>query len=187
MWKQLKIVISSIQAVIAITVFAIPKLTHSTHIVMDALSLQKLVVKLNFPLVIVWSPVLYAADRTSGSFAWLSGSLFIAVSLLIGAVFASSVAAFWYFLVSEIEMRTRGESMLRVNNWPAELAVATVLLCFGAGTGFYAYGSIKSLIYVRPFEAIVGGSFLIIWAAIFIAACVSDVASITSKRRLDYR
>jgi hypothetical protein len=95
----------------------------------------------------------------------LRGSLFITVVVLIGVVFISSVAAFWYFVVSEIEMRARGESMLRFRNRPVELIVATSLLCFGVGAGFYAYGSVKSLIYIRPLEAIVGGVLLAMWAA----------------------
>jgi len=70
-----------------------------------------------------------------------------------------SVALFWYFVISEVEMRKRGASMIRFRNRAAEIFAIIVLFASGVGAIRYAWTDGMLLAHIRgsKFEIVAGG------------------------------
>lgn len=164
MHKRLRIIVPAVQVLIVLAAFILPNLTHgnSQHLP-DIFALQNLVLKLNFPLVVIWSPVFYALDRLSPYLPPLHGVFFAMAVILVGSLLCSTVALLWYFVMTEIEMRRHGKSMLRPTGWFKKLLIAGLLFCFGVGTIIHAYFYAKSFFYFRPSQAVLGGFLLLAW------------------------
>jgi hypothetical protein len=183
MYKRLRMIVPAVQVLIVVAVYTLPKLSHTNReFDIEIFSVQNLVKKLNFPLVVIWSPVLYGADWLSRYLPPLRGALFAAAVLVVAALLASSVALFWYFVLTEIEMRRHGKSMLRLTGWFKELFIASLLFCFGAGSILHAYAYTRSLFHVRPAEAVLGGFFLLAWGVAFIGVSVHDIVSFSRNK-----
>ena len=95
----------------------------------------RLVLKLNFPLVVLLLTVAYpigvATSDTSGVVlrAVTSGVYDLAI--------LTSTAAFWYFVV-EVEMGKRRARCLRFSGRPIERLKATVMILVGVGAAVFA-------------------------------------------------
>ena len=134
--------------------------------------------KLNFPLAGVWLAMFYP-------FSFVQPSSF--TQILSPALVLTSTAAFWYFVVVEVERRKRGSSCLRFSSRSIETVKATVLILLGIGAAVYAFWDGNRLVKfdlanrhyyfwaVTVADALVGGLLLLGWAMAFIAIGVQDI------------
>jgi hypothetical protein len=144
---------------------------------------RDIVMKLNFPVILVWSPIVGVMEHFSG-YLNPTSTVMMAVSLVLFVAASSlSIFLFWYFLAVEVEMRFQNRSMIRFKNWPAETCKALVFFAVGIGSIVYAIFEASRLLHRSNADAVVGGALLLAWGAIFIATSVSDVAFFVRTRR----
>jgi hypothetical protein len=171
-------IFSVIQMLIVVAVYAAPKLnTADLNFHISAFSFQNVAVKLNFPLAAAWSIVFYTVERLNPYLPDVKGLLFVPALIVVAALLASSVAVFWYFVLTEVEMRRHGRSMLRFNGWFKEISVAGFLFCFGSGTLLHAYSYATSTFYFHPIEVVFGAFFLVAWGVTLVGLSVYDILS----------
>src|ERR1700685_3934571 len=109
---RLRIIIPLLQVVILILAFSLDPLLSKRFVTRSDLEIayvvtpEHLALKLNFPLAVLGLPVLYASSgflpRSSPTSAL--GAVIFGVFFL---VVVTSTAAFWYFVVLEVEKRKR--------------------------------------------------------------------------------
>jgi hypothetical protein len=187
MYRRLRILVPAIQVLLVVAVYALPKfmsIYKKLFLESAVYFTQDLIDKMNFPLVAIWSPILLAADKLSSYFPPLTGLIFVVAAITFSGLVLSSVAVFWYFFVTEIEMRRRGKSMLMLSRLPKQLSVTVVLLLFGVGALIYAYTSA-----VRPSghlnineDKIPGGVILFAWGIALIGIAVHDLRKFLRER-----
>jgi hypothetical protein len=155
----------------------------------DVSAFQELIRKLNFPLEVAWSPVLYAADRFGGRSGAGGESLFVAEVMIAAILFLASVAAFWYFVTVEIEMRTQGHSMLMFSTLPKQLSVSGVMLLFGLLAVWEMFsGKFASLgLLNMDSYRIARGLILFAWGVILIGCACWDLKTFFARRTLSSR
>jgi hypothetical protein len=144
-----------------------------------------IVLKLNFPLAIPWAPVLYLTDLTFST----SRSSGTPVTVMFGVLdlcILATVALFWYFVVAEVQERSRGSSLIRFSRLSLEIPKTFVLATVGAAAIAFACwdghrllltGTLnRSALYWNcMIRAVVGGLFLVAWALILIKASIQDL------------
>jgi hypothetical protein len=189
---RLRIIIPLLQVLLIILAFAaddligklgwsLPGLRYAC-----AVTLPTLVLKLNFPLVVLWLPIAYPMSvisyRSSGASS-PTGVMLVVSDLAI----LTSAAAFWYFVVVEVEMRRRKASCLRFSGRFMERTKATVMILVGIGAAVYALWDGHRLVVLDQMnrhhlfwsgvvaDALIGGIFLVGWAAALITIGVQDV------------
>ena len=162
MSKKLRIWVAMVQALLAVSVLSWAKFGSGTVYDYYAHGIRDLVTHLNLPLAIMWIVVSFPFHWLSNYIPPATGLAGSALTALLAAGMAFSVAAFWYLVVTEIQMRRRGLSMLRPLSrlWASFVVVA--LFCFGAGVFTYACPSVSIAaqvprfarsIFVRPSPA----------------------------------
>ena len=114
MGKKLRVAVPAFQVLSIALIVAWSNLCHDPRIVVNYFGpTRDLLLKENFPLVVVLAPIAYALDRVGevigpvGGTSQAIGTAFFGLLLFIGA------ALFWYLVVVEVQMRVRGESLLR--------------------------------------------------------------------------
>jgi hypothetical protein len=179
MYKRLKILVPAVQVLLVVGVFLWYKAPHSEHVLTQYVGpARDVVIKLNFPLLILWSPILYITEW----FPLFLSPSHPATQVLGIAVFAlalvSSVAVFWHLVLVELELRSQGRSMIRSSNWFAETCKAVLLVLCGLGALIYAYTEASRLLLLgrSKFDAFGGGLFLVAWSAVLIGTSISDIA-----------
>jgi hypothetical protein len=193
MHKRLRIIVPAAQ-VLAFVVLYAAKLAGDYPIDYYA---QKLILKINYPLLPVWVATGYPVDRVTPHLPALWGWRDIVVRTVFGALVVSGVALFWYFVVTEAEVRRHGKSMLRFSGAFKELLTVTLMFLLGVGAFIYAYNSRLSWIpHARSRGTVVelaaaiadqflGGLILITWGAVLIGLAVHDLAAFLKDRRND--
>jgi hypothetical protein len=153
----------------------------------DSYRLMHLVWEVNYPLLVVWLPAAYALDWLGRFPPYVSGWISTAVEILIIALFLSSMALFWYFVATEIELRRQGKSGLRFTGTFKESLAVGILFLFGALALFYAYGI--RLNWITPWRgrttplevAICHGDLffrrliMVIWGLVFLRLAIHDL------------
>lgn len=190
---RLRFVIPLLQVLFVILAFSLDPLL-SRHFVMRSdleiayvVTPLHLVLKMNFPLAIVGLPAIY-----------LTGLVFPgarppteAVGTVIFGIYAlailASTAAFWYFVVVEVEMRKHGASCLRFSGRHLEKLKAVVLILIGIGAAIFALWDGRRLVVLDQVnrhhlfwssvvaDALIGGLFLFGWAAALITIGAQDI------------
>jgi hypothetical protein len=183
MYKGLKIAVPAIQ-LLAAFVFALPKYYHNIRFyeyhLNDIHNFQSVVVGLNFPVVALWVVIFLPLAYIPS----LNGTLPPpAVTISVAILLALSVALFWYLVVTEIEMRTHGRSMLRFSGWLKKGTTLIVLLSFGIGSLVYGYVESWPLRHARPTEAVLVGIFPAIWGTVFIGMGMHDLVMSLRRER----
>src|SRR6185437_9312437 len=98
MHKRLQLLIPAVQLLICIVTFSWYRFIHSDVLLLKyAVPARDIVMKLNFPLMILWAPFSYGLDR-------LFSAPYREVTLIVGAAIVgvalfSNIALFWYFVV----------------------------------------------------------------------------------------
>lgn len=100
---------------------------------------------------------------------------------------------FWYFVAVEVEMRSRGASLIRSSRRILEALKAVVLAATGLGGIAYVYWDGHRLLLLEEIypsrgngslmaDAIIGGLFSAIWAIVLIMLSFHDLQVAFRKR-----
>jgi hypothetical protein len=178
MWRRLRTWVPIFQVLLADSVFAWTKLGSGQVYDYYAHAVRDLVVHLNLPLVAIWIVIFLPFRRFTDSVVNVRGPLATVMYVLFGVALTISVAAFWYFVVTEVEKRARGLSVLRPSNSLGTVISVIVLLCFGAGAVWYAYMASRPLWYVARSGAILTGVLPTIWGCVFFCMAIQDLLSL---------
>ena len=136
MYKRLRIIVPAVQVLIVVVIvlsekFVINDRLYHTYVAPTYV----LVWKLNFP----YHVFLLALDRALRPIPSISGTPFTVIVAVLAVMLLLMLALFWYFVVTEIKMRSQGKSMLQFTGRISELFTVTVLFCFGVGSIWSAY------------------------------------------------
>ena len=116
----------------------------------------------------------------------MPGVLTLGGIVLLIAVMAVSVGAFWYFVVVEVEKRAHGLSMLRPSSRLRAIVALIALLCFGTGAFWYAYVVSRPLWYVARRGAILTGLFPTIWGTILVGMAIVDFMMLLNRKEAQH-
>jgi len=191
-FKYLSLILPSVQVLILIAyiVFkASPAFPSEGYRLMD------LIWRVNYPLTAALLPSGYVIDGLCRYLPGITGGwIETATAILFITFLLSSMALFWYFVATEIEMRRQGKSRLRfAGTVKGSLAVA-VLFVFGTAALFYAYRT--SLDWISPGNrsatflevAIFHGDLyferliMVIWGLIFLRMAIHDFIILWVKK-----
>jgi hypothetical protein len=189
MYKRLKIIVPAAQVLAIVCMFGwerVPQVERTISLYI--LPTRQIIMNLNFPLVIIWWPIIQAIEWLNGYLPFLrepstTGTIGIALALF------SSIALFWYFVVAEIQMRGDGKSLVRFSNRTVELVKVVVLFLCGVGTLFHAYTETMrpsrhglSHYGLWPVEIILSLLFLVAWGGTFIGLSIFDFKKLTTNK-----
>src|SRR5262249_782436 len=107
-----------------------------------------MVMHVNFPLAVFWAPVfLFLEWASASSYINISnGPAVMAIGSLLGLAIVTSIASFSYLVVTEVELRSQGRSLIRFSSGTLEMVKAVVLAALGVSGMVYAYwGSSRQL------------------------------------------
>jgi hypothetical protein len=193
---RLRIIIPLLQVLILILTFSLDPLLSKRYVTRSDLAVayivtpERLVLKLNFPLAILGMPIVYLTARAFPNTGSPTGALH---ALIFGAyvlAILTSAAMFWYLVVVEVEMRKRNSSCLRFSGRHLEKLKAVVLILMGAGTvvfalwdshGLIVRSRINSLYWSSLADTLIGGLFLLGWAAALITIGVQDIVRVQAQ------
>jgi len=187
---RLRIIVPLLQVLVLILAFSLDPLLSKRYVTRSDLEVayivtpERLALKLNFPLAILGLPVIYAslAFSSGGPSTGVLGTVLFGIYVL---VIVTSAAAFWYLVVVEVEMRKRKASCLRfLGRRYLEKLKAVVLILIGVsaavfalwdGHGLIVRSRINSLYWSSLADALIGGFFLLGWAAALVTMGVQDI------------
>jgi hypothetical protein len=118
----------------------------------------------------------------------------VAIAVVFDLAVLTSIAFFWYFVVVEIEKRNHGSSLIRFSSQPLEIVKAVVLIAAGIGAVVLACWDARRLLLLGQLygrmlywsdmiNAIVGGLFLLAWAAVLITISVKDIKLVLRRNQ----
>ncbi len=195
-----RIIIPLIQVLILVLVFSLDPLLSKRYVTRSDLEIayvvtpEHLVLKLNFPLAILGLPAIYVGGLAFSQVSSLTGVLGAVISGVYVLAILTSTAAFWYFVVVEVEMRKRKASCLRFSGRHMERLKATVMILIGLSAAIYALWDGHRLVVldrvnrhglfwsVVVADALIGGLFLVGWAVALITMGVQDIVRVSDSR-----
>jgi magnesium-transporting ATPase (P-type) len=190
MYKRLRIIVPAAQVLAFVAVYAL----RFAAVYPLGYYAQRLILKINYPLLPIWVATGYPVDRVTPHLPALWGWRDIAVRSMFGALVVSSVALFWYFVITEAQMRRHHKSMLRFSGAFKESLTVTLMFVLGVGALIYAYNSRLSWIpHARSqgsalelaaaiTDQFLGGLVLITWGAVLIGLAVDDLVTFLKGR-----
>jgi len=178
--RSLKIAAATLQAFVAILSYNLNRFfPNSRWSHPDASFVKDLVGKLNFPLETMWTVIFLGIDRLSRYVPRLPNSLFNIALLAVGLLIVLSVAAFWWFVLSEVEVRLQGRSFMRRSRPSTQAPISFALAVLGVWAIVEACRA-----PMAPFNSgnenyylLVRGLILFIWAAILLIVAIFDFAA----------
>lgn len=195
---RLRIIIPVLQVLLLILAFSLDPLLNRRHVMRSDLEVAyvntplHLVLKLNFPLAILELPVIYF---TGLAFSHISSSTGAPGDVIFGVyalAIVATTAAFWYLVVVEVEMRKRKTSCLRFSGRLLERLKAIVMILIGVGAAVYVLGDgFRHLVVLDQLtrnhnfwsvfvvDVLIGGLFLVGWAAALITMGVQDIRRVS--------
>jgi len=197
---RLRIIIPLLQVLIFILAFSLDAHLSARYLgrsyylrAISVTTLSHLVLKLNFPLLVLWLPIAYPMSAVSYHSPHASSPTGVILTLW-NLTILTSLAAFWYLVVVEVEMRKRKASCLRFSGRLMERLKATVMILIGVGAAVYAlWDGYRQLVVLdqinrlhlwRSFvvDTLTGGLLLIGWAAVLITIGVQDWVRVSGSR-----
>lgn len=191
MHKRIRIVVPAVQTLAFVAVWLLKRaaLTSDAVNFNYYIPAESLVTRLNYPLMECWwilDYVLYRLHLPNPD----SGVVFLALVLVVGFVFLSSVALFWYLVVREIELRIQRKSLLKFTGTIRPMLASAVLFCTGVGALVSACKDARAQhpLMLRNGSAlgllltVLPEVFLLVWATVLIAMSVSDFRSLMADR-----
>ncbi|HWR17813.1 MAG TPA: hypothetical protein VN577_23490 [Terriglobales bacterium] len=181
MYKRLKLIVPIVQ-VLAVLVLLWAKHWESLTIYQTYVApTERIIRAVNIPLVFAWYPILWLLEHASPYLSPEGGAPLILGIIVFGLILVLSIALFWYFVVTEIELRKQGKSLLKFPDWFRELAVAVGLFGFGIGAIVCAITDQQSRLWMH-FGGINFGIALVIlpplillvWAVVLIGISIHD-------------
>src|ERR1700687_809749 len=181
MHKRWRTVLPTVQLLIVVGTFVWYNLDKSDAGLVYAYPAHDIIIKVNFPIAFVWSPILYFMERFPDYFNPVSVVMKTISLMLFVMALGLSVVLFWYFLTVEVEMRLRNGSLIRFRNWLPETCKAFILLAMGTGAIVYAVLEAHRLLHQSNTDAVIGGAFLLAWGALFITTSIRDIVFFLRK------
>ncbi len=198
---KLRIIIPLLQVLIFILAFSLEARLSARYLgrsyylrAICVTTLFDLVLKLNFPLVVLWLPIAYPMSAVSYHSPHASSPTGVILGVWDLAIL-TSIAAFWYLVVVEVEMRKRKTSCLRFSGRLMERVKATVMILIGVGAAVYAlWDGYRQLVVLDQInrmhlfwssfvvDTLIGGLLLIGWAAALITIGVQDMVRVSGSR-----
>ena len=134
--------------------------------------------------MLVLTPIVLVIDSCSKHFPSATGTTFVVVTALSAVALMSIIWLFWYLVVTEVELRKRGETLLRLRGFISESIKITALLLMGLAAFAYAYRDGELLLRLgrSKVDAILGGLFLAAWGIVLIRLSIQDVMTLFGKR-----
>jgi len=202
---RLRVIVPLLQVLLLILAFSLDPLLSRRYVMRPDLEfayvvtpLRIVVMKLNFPLAILGLPVVYLTRLAFLHVSSPTGALRSVIQGVYDLAILTSTAAFWCFVVVEFEMRKHNASCIRLSARNAERLKAIVMILIGASAAVYALWDGHRLFALDQVnrhhlfwravvaDALIGGLFLVGWAAALIAIGVQDIATVSGSRtRLD--
>jgi len=199
---KLRIIIPLLQVLIFVLAFSLVARLSARYLgrsyylsAICVTTLFHLVLKLNFPLVILGLPIIYLTSLALSYVSPPTGALRAVISGACVLAILTSIAAFWYFVVVEVEMRKRKTSCLRFSGQFMERLKATVMILIGVGAAVYAlWDGYRQLVVLDQInrmhlfwssfvvDTLIGGLLLIGWAAALITIGVQDMVRVSGSR-----
>lgn len=194
MHRYLRIVVPAVQVSAVLCLLGWERLAHTERTLsFYVLPLRHTLLNLNFPLVILWWPIIEFIEVLSGYLAFLSqqtGMLAIIAAGVTAVGVISSVALFWYFVVVEIQMRSKGKSLVNSSNVALNFAKVSIFFLCGVGTFIHAYSETIRLFQhglapygLWPAEIVLGALLLTVWGTTFIGVSIADFRKLTAIRK----
>jgi hypothetical protein len=198
--KKLRVVIPLLQVLILILAFSLDPLLGRRYVMRSDLAIayivtpEHLMLKLNFPLVILGLPAIYLGDLAFPQMNSRAGALGAVISGVYVLVLLASTAAFWYFIIVEVEMRKRRASCFRFSGRLMEKLKATVMILIGLSAAVYAFWDGHRLVILDQVnrhylfwsavvaDALIGGLILIGWAVVLITMGVQDMVRVSALK-----
>jgi hypothetical protein len=182
--KRPGIVVAGLQVLIIIVLVAVHYVWRDPHFLVRYYEpARNLVLKENFPLVVLLAPVAYALQLCGGLPSPVRGICLAIGTTFLGIALLPSVGFFWYFVATETGMRMRGQSRLRFHNAIAESAVLLVLFLMGAGAILYVLSNKASwLSGNNQIAVLVGNACLLVWGAVLLAVAIADFRWLLKSR-----
>lgn len=183
MYKRLRIIVPAAQLLLIVALFGLKSVFYVKGYYEINNLLRVLIQTLNYPVWAVFIPIVVQADKWLRPLPeWLGKGLAFALAALIPV----AIALLWYLVVTEIEMRRHGKSILRFSGWWKELLAVTMLFLFGAGAFIKAYriGStivhrripdIRLLLAIARWDEILGMLILTAWGIVLTGVAIQDL------------
>jgi hypothetical protein len=197
-YKRLRIIIPVVQLLAIVGFLALRWALKGSTSYEILRGLHVLVHEVNYPVWTVFiATVVRAAQLLHPLPRWLCVPpwLYAVLAFAAAALLGLGIALLWYLLITEVEMRRHGKSMLRFSRWWKELLAVAILLLFAAGAFVKAYGIGSTIIhgrlsYLRLFLAvarwneILGMLILTAWGVALTGVAIHDlVAFVRGKAR----
>ena len=186
MFKRLNTVIPAGQLLLVVAFFALQPAKGYYGI---KYILRVLVQKMNFPVWTVFNPLMVWADHWMHPLpAWHIKVLgFVLVDLILVAI-----ALLWYVVVTEIEMRAQGKSILRFSGRWAELLKIAILFLLGGRAFFKAFSVSSEKVPDSPFTPhlmavahqgeVLSVLILVAWGIALVGVAISDLLAFLKNK-----
>jgi hypothetical protein len=187
-YRWLGIVVAALQVLAVVSLVAVHYFCHNPSFLVRYYGpARSIILKENLPLVIALAPFAYGLELFGGLPSPIRGACLAIGTTLFGLALLPSVGLFWYFIVTELTMRTRGSSKLRFRSLIAESVVLVVLFVMGAGTVLYAISDRASWQHVASgrIDATLGNVFLLMWGIAFFTISVVDFRWLLTRDSAD--
>jgi hypothetical protein len=179
-YQRLKVIIPTLQMLTAVGVLIRGKMARTDRTLTNyVLPARHLVLNLDLPLVPIWWLFIYPMEWLSDYLPFLQKPS--AIGFGLGMTLLTSIGLFWYFVVVEVQLRVRGQSLVRFSSRIIESGKVFILFLGRISTFFYGYTEA-----IRPFqhglaryglwpvEIALTVFFLAIWGAPFIGISIYD-------------
>jgi hypothetical protein len=178
--KRLKVIIPALQMLTVVGVLVWQKMALSEPMsTMYVLPTRQLILNLNIPLAAIWWAFILGFEWVGNYLPFLQEPNALGFAFVL-AIFVS-IGLFWQFVVVEVQLRIRGQSLIRFPNRIVESGKLVIFFFGGIGTLFYAYTeAIRPSEHglarygLWPVEIALTALFLAIWGAAFIGIFIYD-------------
>jgi hypothetical protein len=177
----LKFIIPTLQMLTVVGVLVWEKMARTDRMLTNyVLPTREMILNLNLPLVAIWWPFIYTMERLGDYLPFLQKPS--AIGFGIALTLFASIGLFWYFVVVEVQLRIRGQSLMRFSNRIMESGKVAILFFGGIGTFFYGYTeAIRASQHglarygLWPVEIALTVFFLATWGTAFIGISIYDL------------
>jgi len=197
-YKRFRIIIPAIQLLAIAGLFGLRSALKGSVSYEVLRGLHVLVHQVNYPVWTIFAAMVVRTAqllRPLPRWLYIPTWLYAVLAFAVAALLALGIALLWYLLITEVEMRRHGKSMLRFSRRWKELLAVAILLLFGAGAFIKAYNIGSPVIhgrisYIRLFpvaarwDEVVGMLILMAWGVLLTGVAIHDLIAILRGKPL---
>jgi hypothetical protein len=177
MSRRLRIVVAIAQVTAVALAYGLPKIASpSANRSIFSSVLERLVDALNYPVMACWYVIFLVADSVF-RLPSTGGPGFTIEVVALAILVLSSVAAFWYYAVLEMQLRQQGRSCLRFDSPGKQILVSCVMLLFGLVA--IAYAGYIARFALNPanvqWDRVIYAIVLCVWCVTLVRLAISDL------------